>query len=100
MPYRTKTRAAAPTASKGVVREQVIENLGDFSLINDVFRLRAMDKVQTPLMAFPNSQRGVTKFEHLTGQDLDRFTNHTAKYYTRLNPKVVSSVAKSSQDGC
>ncbi len=79
----------APTASVHVGEGSSDESLGDFYLLDDVFRLRAADKVQIPLVAFPKSDRAVPEFEYLTAQDLDRFIDLAAKYYTEAKLKAV-----------
>ncbi|KAL8645201.1 MAG: hypothetical protein Q9210_006841, partial [Variospora velana] len=57
------------------------EDLGEFVLIDDLFKARAHDEIQTPLIAFPKSKRGINDFELFTGRDLDRFVEHAARYY-------------------
>ncbi|KAL8799308.1 MAG: hypothetical protein Q9182_005983 [Xanthomendoza sp. 2 TL-2023] len=64
------------------------ENLGDFVLLDDIFRSRAKDKVQQPLLAFPQSERGVSDFVSFTGRDLDRFIENTARYYLNVGLKA------------
>ncbi|KAL8734217.1 MAG: hypothetical protein Q9166_001703 [cf. Caloplaca sp. 2 TL-2023] len=64
------------------------EDLGEFILIDDLFKARAKDKVQRPLVAFPKSERGVSDFEYFTGRDLDRFVEHTAKHYLEVGLKI------------
>ncbi len=80
-----------PTASAQFEEDSSDESLGDFYLLDDVFKLQAADKVQIPLVAFPKSERAVTDFEYHTGQDLDRYVDLAAKYYTEANVKAVSS---------
>lgn len=67
------------------------EDLGEFVLIDDLFKARARDKIQTPLIAFPKSKRGISDFEFFTGQDLDRFIEHAARYYSQAGLRVVSN---------
>lgn len=50
-------------------------------LVDDLFRARALDEDQVPLLYFAKDQRGVTDFEHFTGKDLDRYIDRAAKYY-------------------
>ncbi|KAL8965587.1 MAG: hypothetical protein Q9197_006448, partial [Variospora fuerteventurae] len=57
------------------------DDLGEFVLIDDLFKARAHDEIQIPLVAFPQSKRGINDFELFTGQDLDRFVEHAARYY-------------------
>ncbi|KAL8958002.1 MAG: hypothetical protein Q9193_004858, partial [Seirophora villosa] len=64
------------------------EDLGEFVLIDDLFKARARDKIQTPLIAFPKSKRGISDFEFFTGQDLDRFIEHAARYYSQAGLRV------------
>jgi len=80
-----------PTASVQSEEDSSKESLGDFCLLDDVFKLRAADRVQIPLVAFPKSERAVTDFEYHTGQNLNRFVDLAAKYYTEANIKAVSS---------
>ncbi|KAL8940475.1 MAG: hypothetical protein Q9216_002804 [Gyalolechia sp. 2 TL-2023] len=54
-----------------------------FHLLDDVFRVRATDPVQVPLLAFPKSQ--AADFEYFTGKDLDRFTDEAAWYYSKAD---------------
>ena len=55
--------------------------LEDFLIADDLLRARALDKIQTPLLCFPRSERGVIDYEGFTGSDIDRFVDHAAKYY-------------------
>ncbi|CAO1598011.1 hypothetical protein XANCAGTX0491_001788 [Xanthoria calcicola] len=64
------------------------EDLGEIILIDDLFRLRAKDKVQKPLIAFPKSESSVSDFEYFTGRDLDRFVEHAARHYLGLGLKL------------
>ena len=66
------------------------DDLGTFNFLDEVFRCRAADKIQTPLMAFPKSERGAADFEYFNGQDLDRFTDRAAWHYTAENLRTVS----------
>ena len=83
------TTTVAPGASIQIV-EDSSESLGDFYLLDDVFKLRAADKIQIPLLAFPKSERAVAEFEYFTGQDMDRFIDVAAKHYQEVNLKAVS----------
>ncbi|KAL8680911.1 MAG: hypothetical protein Q9186_002923 [Xanthomendoza sp. 1 TL-2023] len=74
-----------PTEHGGNLPE---EDLGDFVLVDDLFKARAKDKLQRPLLAFPKSERGVSDFETFTGRDLDRFIEHVARYYMHADLKV------------
>ena len=64
----------------------------DFRLLHDVFRQRASDPVQKPLVAFPKAPRGVADFEYYTGKDLDRYTDEAACFYTKAKMATVFSV--------
>lgn len=64
-------------------------DLGEIILIDDLFKVRAQDKVQKPLIAFPKSERSVSDFEYFTGRDLDRFVEHAARHYLGLGLKLV-----------
>ena len=70
--------------------EDSSESLGDFYLLDDVFKLRAADKIQNPLIAFPKSDRAVAEFEYFTGQDIDRFIDMAAKHYQEAKLRAVS----------
>lgn len=69
-------------------------DLGDLVLLDDVFKARAKDKVQTPLIAFPKSERGAGDFEFFTGQDLDRIIEHAARHYMNTKLKVVGEAPR------
>ena len=58
-----------------------------FQLLHEVFRHRAADPIQVPLMAFPKS--GFADYEYFTGEILDRFTDTAAWYYTKANLRTV-----------
>ena len=83
------TTTVTPGASIQIVEDNS-ESLGDFYLLDDVFKLRAADKIQIPLLAFPKSERAVAEFEYFTGQDMDRFIDVAAKHYQEVNLKAVS----------
>lgn len=53
----------------------------DFIIVDDLLQARASDKIQTPLLCFPRSERGIIDYEGFTGSDIDRFVDHAAKYY-------------------
>ena len=59
-----------------------------FQFFHDVFRHRAADPCQVPLMAFP--QRGHDDYEYYTGKDLDRFTDSAAWKYAGHGLRTVS----------
>ena len=67
--------------------------LGEMQILDDLLQLRAADRDQIPLLAFPKSGRGVTDYEHFTGKDLDSFVDHAAKHYMRCGLKPVSVAA-------
>ena len=67
--------------------------LGEMQILDDLLQLRAADKDQIPLLAFPKSERGVTDYEQFTGKDLDRFVDQTAKHYMRCGLKPVCGPA-------
>ncbi|KAL8991869.1 MAG: hypothetical protein Q9169_007580, partial [Polycauliona sp. 2 TL-2023] len=68
--------------------EEEREDLGEFILIDDLFRTRAKDIIQKPLIAFPKSDRGISDFECFTGRDLDRFVEHAARHYMAMELKL------------
>lgn len=80
-----------PTASFQFEEDSSKESLGNFYLLDDVFKLRAANKVQIPLVTFPKLERAVTDFEYHIGQNLNRFVYLATKYYTEANIKAVSS---------
>ena len=63
---------------------------GEILILDDLIRQRAADSDQVPLLAFPESERGITDYEEFTGQRLDRFIDRAAKYYVHygLEPVV------------
>lgn len=67
-------------------------DLGDFVLLDDLFRLRATDPIQAPLLAFPKSEKGTQDFERLTGQVLNRFVDQAAKHYMKSEFHAVSFI--------
>ncbi len=71
---------------------------GEILILDDLIRQRAADSDQTPLLAFPKFERGITDYEKFTGQDLDRFIDQAAKYYVRCGLEPVSSVYPSTSE--
>ncbi|KAL8728617.1 MAG: hypothetical protein Q9166_005270 [cf. Caloplaca sp. 2 TL-2023] len=69
------------------------EALGEFVLLDELFRLRAADKVQVPLLAFPRSEKDTGDFELLTGQEVDRFVDIAARHYDSSEIRVAPSKA-------
>ena len=67
-------------------------SLGDFVLLGDLFRLRAADPVQVPLMGIHKSEATARPFELLTAQHLNRFIDNSAKHYIESNLRVVSFI--------
>lgn len=65
---------------------------GEILILDDLIRQRAADSDQTPLLAFPKSETGITDYEKFTGQDLDRFIDQAAKYYVRCGLDPVGRV--------
>lgn len=59
-----------------------------FQVVHQVFRHRAADPQQVPLLAFPKNSH--IDFEYFNGKDLDRFTDRAAWSYNALNLRVVS----------
>ena len=90
MPSLSTITSVAPTASIEVVASSSDESLGEFYLLDDVFKLRGADKVQVPLVAFPRYEGAVISFEYFTGYDMDRFIDMAAKHYAGVNIKAVS----------
>lgn len=85
----------ASTLPNGVKGDGSEGDLGEFIVIDDLFKARANDKFQKPLIAFPRSERGTSDFELFTGRDLDRFVEHAARYYIQSGVKVVSDTPAS-----
>ena len=86
---RTGSNGTSPilVSSEQKVTKQA--DLEKFQLLDQVFRIRAADEVQTPLMAFPVLD--VADFEYFTGKDLNLFTDQAAWHYTRLKLRTVRS---------
>lgn len=70
--------------------------LEDFLIADDLLRARAADKIQTPLLCFPRTERSVIDYEGFTGSDIDRFVDHAAKYYLRHGLEPVSFASPKS----
>lgn len=65
--------------------------LGNFEYLDDLFRLRAADEIQVPLLAFPTTDVAAAgHFEFFSGQDLNRFADQAARHYASSNIEVVS----------
>lgn len=62
-------------------------DLSRFQLLHEVFRHRAADPIQRPLMAFPKS--GFADYEYFTGKVLDQFTDTAAWHYAKANIQTV-----------
>ena len=62
-------------------------DLSKFQLLHEVFRHRAVDPVQTNLIAFPKS--GFADYEYFTGKVLDRYTDAAAWHYAKSNLRTV-----------
>ncbi|KAL8989013.1 MAG: hypothetical protein Q9177_002006 [Variospora cf. flavescens] len=64
--------------------------LGNFEYLDDLFRLRAADEIQVPLLAFPTTDVAAAgHFEFFSGQDLNRFADQAARHYASSNIEVV-----------
>ena len=73
--------------------------LEDFLIADDLLRARAADRIQTPLVCFPRTERGVIDYESFTGSDIDRFVDHAAKHYLRHGLQPVGFASpKSNRD--
>ncbi len=68
----------------------------DFVIADDLLQARAADKIQTPLLCFPRTERGVIDYEGFTGSDIDRFVDHAAKYYLMHGLQPVSFASPQS----
>ena len=91
-PSTKLTAVIAPSQQNGDL-ENPPYDFSKFRLLDDVFRQRATDPIQKPLMAFPRSPRGVDDFEYHTGKDLDRYTDEAAWFYKRANLATVRTEA-------
>ena len=95
---------APTTTTKDALLGNTPLELEDFLIADDLLRARASDKIQTPLLCFPRSERGVIDYEGFTGSDIDRFVDHAAKYYFMHGLQPVSfalpkSISDLSTDG-
>ena len=64
----------------------------DIILLDDVLRLRAIDKTQVPLLCFPKSERDIVDYESFNGRDIDRFVDQAVKHYMRCGLQPVSDL--------
>jgi hypothetical protein len=66
---------------------------------DQMIRQRALDLDQTPLIAYPKSIHGVTDYEFVTGNDLNRLVDGGAKALIRagITPVVRSRSAQQLQ---
>ena len=64
-----------------------------FRLLHDVFRHRAEDPLQTPIIAFPQHEHH--DFEYFTAMDMDGFTNSAAWLYEDRGLQTVSETRPS-----
>lgn len=60
-------------------------------LFDDVIRQRAIDEDQTPLLAYPESQLGITDYEFFTGKKLNRLVDGAAKALIKYGVNPVYS---------
>lgn len=90
MPSTSTITSVAPVAPVEVAAKSSDESLGEFYLLDDVFKLRGADKVQIPLVAFPRSEGAVISFDYFTGHDMDRFIDMAARHYAEANIQAVS----------
>jgi len=90
MPALTTVKATESSPSSKTSNDHA-ENpeidFSNFQLLHEVFRHRAADPIQLPLMAFPKS--GFADYEHFTGKILDRFTDKAAWHYDKANLQTV-----------
>ena len=84
----TELKLSAPVDTDGHHQNPSVE-ASKFRLLHEVFRHRAADPVQVPLMAFPKSK--FSDFELFTAQDLDRFVDTAAWHYSQANLQTVRS---------
>ncbi|KAF6229077.1 hypothetical protein HO133_007191 [Letharia lupina] len=67
-------------------------DLSRFQLLHEVFRHRAADPIQRPLMAFPKS--GFADYEYFTGKVLDQFTDTAAWHYAKANIQTPTGLSR------
>ncbi|MCJ1381650.1 hypothetical protein MMC17_004761 [Xylographa soralifera] len=67
-------------------------DLSKFQLLHEVFRHRAADPVQVPLMAFP--KLGFADYEYFTGKILDRFTDTAAWHYMKIRLRTQTDLRR------
>lgn len=84
-PISTATHAPQINGFNGAEKDEKL------LILDDLIRARAQDKVQTPLLYFPETERGVTDYEPFTGRDLDRMIDQAAKYYMRCGLEPVGT---------
>ena len=63
-------------------------DFSEFHLLHEVFRHRAADLHQGPLLAFPQQRHD--DFEYFTGKDLDRYVDCAAWVYEGKSLRTVS----------
>lgn len=56
-------------------------NPSELLLLDDLLTVRAADREQVPLLAYPRNDYITTDFELFTAQDLDKFVDQAAKCY-------------------
>ncbi|KAK6834999.1 hypothetical protein PG987_009693 [Apiospora arundinis] len=77
------------TISAEVV-EARIKEYGRLWTIDDLIRVRARDKVQSPILGYPRYQSKPTDYEYFTGKNLDRMVDETCHLLVRDGLKVNS----------
>ena len=74
--------------------ERANVSLGDFVLLDDLFRLRAADSIQVPLIGIHKPEATAGPYELLTAQHLNRFIDHSAKHYVESNLRIVRLIVE------
>ena len=64
-----------------------VADCSTFRFLHELFRHRAADPVQVPLLAFPQS--GVADYEYFTARELDKYSNLAAWHYSTANLQIV-----------
>ncbi|KAK8101801.1 NRPS-like protein biosynthetic cluster [Apiospora kogelbergensis] len=77
------------TISAEVV-EARIKEYGRLWTIDDLIRVRAQDKIQSPILGYPRHASKPTDYEYFTGKDLDRMVDETCHLLVRAGFKMNS----------
>lgn len=64
--------------------------------LDQLVRRRGEENVQTPIIAYPKSERGLTDYEHFSGRDINRFVDGAVKALIKKGVEPVVGVWISS----